>query len=1203
MYLKRLDLSGFKTFADESKLIFGPGITAIVGPNGSGKSNLADAILWVLGERSMKQLRGSRPADLIFTGNGQRKPVGMAEVSLTLDNTDGALGIDFSEVTVTRRVFRSGESQYLINKSPCRLRDIHELFLDTGLGPDAYSIITQSEIDAILSLRAEDRRALFEEVAGIQKYRFKRHETRLKLDRTERNLTRVRDLLYELENELGPLGRQAELAREYETYQDRLKALQLGLLAREYDARLKRRDRLTEERHQCRLQIDEALAAVAGLEAAADELDVRLLEREKEIVRIQRETTRLVSQVKSTEGKIAVSEERAKALTERRAAALAASQELTRQLEALQRDLQAAREQETGLRAEGIRLEQETLAKERRLAELDADIHREAGNLDLHKEEYLELMRKTAEKRNAIAACEATIRGLTSQVAAAEQALADAHTDLATLTTAHEEAKQALATVRARLAEERQHLDAARTALTVLERDREEATERAARLREELSERRSRLRVLNEMEAGMEGVAAAVRTVLNARDTGELTGICGTVAELVRVPREYEPAVEAALGPALQAILVETTAAAEAAIELLTRRRAGRAMFLPLDALQPAPRDASLRDRIYRPGGVGLALDLVRFPARYRRAFQVLLGRTVVFRDLRWIDRTPRPEAHAASPAASTLVTLAGEVVSPGGGRIGGRGGAEQTSLLSRRREIDELTGQVKGLSDRLAARTAYLDSLTERLGAARDTVTDLDRRTAEVAEEAVRQERNTSHLAEQVRRSGGAVKHFQEELQSLQSEIEGTREAAAGHESELARLEKTRRELDAAILAGQSALDEKREARELAVRAVNDSRVRFASVRERLVGAEKTRGALEQRERQIRETRVRNREIVAAAEQELSFLRKAVETDKARLEALSHQQDETEQSFQRWREIRRETLEEQTRVATRLREQRSALHTLEDDLHRVELRLTQTETEIEDLERRFVEEHGLQPEHARGHKDDLENKAAAEAEVQALKEKMTNLGEVNLGAIAEYARKQERYEFLRGQVGDLEEAKAKCEEIIAEIDANTKAQFMATFDAVEKEFGELFVRVFDGGSARLLLTDPTNVLETGIDIRVRPPGKVEQDLRLLSGGERALTALTLLLAMLRVKPSPFCVLDEIDAPLDETNVGKFIELLREFARHSQFILITHNKATMEVADVLYGVTMQKAGVSKLISLRLEEALAAATESRSPTAP
>jgi len=431
-----------------------------------------------------------------------------------------------------------------------------------------------------------------------------------------------------------------------------------------------------------------------------------------------------------------------------------------------------------------------------------------------------------------------------------------------------------------------------------------------------------------------------------------------------------------------------------------------------------------------------------------------------------------------------------------------------------------------------------------------------------------------------------------------LQGEIAGTREAATGHESELARLEKTRQELDAAIVAGQSALDEKRESRELATRAVNDSRVRFASVNERLVGAEATRTTLEQREQQIRDTLARNQETIAAADQELTFLQKAVETDKARLEALSRQQEEMEQSFQRWREIRQETLAEQNTVSTKLRDKRTALHELEEDLHRVELRLTQTETEIEDLERRFVEEHGLQPDQARGHKDDLDNKAAAEAEVQVLKDKMTRLGEVNLGAIAEYDRKRERYEFLSGQVGDLEEAKAKCEEIIAEIDANTKAQFMATFDAVMKEFGELFVRVFEGGSARLVLTDPGNVLETGIDIRVQPPGKAEQDLRVLSGGERALTALTLLLAMLRVKPSPFCVLDEVDAPLDETNVGKFVDLLREFAQQSQFIIITHNKATMEIADALYGVTMQKAGVSKLVSVRLEDALAAADDSR-----
>ena len=1197
MYLKRLDLVGFKTFADESKLEFRPGITAVVGPNGSGKSNLADAIQWVMGERSMKQLRGARPANLIFAGNGQRKPVGMAEVSLTLDNADGALGIDFSEVTVTRRVFRSGESNYLINKSACRLRDIHELFLDTGLGPDAYSIISQSEIDAILSLRAEDRRALFEEVAGIQKYRFKRHETKLKLDRTERNLTRVRDILHELDSELGPLAEQAELAREYENYQVRLKQLQLGLLAREYDVRRQRRERLEQEHHERGLEIEGAVTAVATLEAAADEIDLKLIRMEKEIVKIQEETTRIVSQVKSTEGKIAVSQERERALTERRERAVQESADLADGLEAMRVELREARDQEAQLQSEVSRLGQETVAKERHLGELDAEIQREAGNLELRREEYLEHVRQGAEKRNAIAACEATSRGLTTQVETARKSLGNARAELSATEGARAEAELALETGKAELTDRTREARETRESLTQVEGERDRATERVAALREQLSDHRSRLQALTEREANLEGVAAGVQTVLRASQSGELSGVCGSVAQLLRAPQECEAAIELALGPALQYVVVVDEPAARAGIELLSEKRAGRATFLPLSGLLPTPADADLRELAYAPGVVGLGVDLVRFDLRHRAAVQYLLGRVIVVRDGRFAAALAR-----RAPRACTLVTLTGEVFLPGGALAGGKGSPGQGGLLSRKREIGELSASVATLNAELGEQTRYAEAVVEQIAELRDELTDREAARAELAQEVARQERNVLHLGDQLARLNATVDQHAEDLRSLDSEILACQEAGAAHRSELQRIEGARQALDHSIAEGQSSLDEKRQSREVMAHAVNDSRVRFASVRERLVGVEKSRQSLVSRERQTHHALTVNHETIAAADQEMTFLRKIVETDKAALEALTVQQEEMEQSFLRWRETRQAAMDAQAQTSAKLREQRTKQHGLEEDCHRVELRLTQTMTETEELERRFLEEHGLQPDEAVNHKDDLENKSAAEEEAQTLKQKMTSLGEVNLGALAEYDRKHERYDFLNTQVVDLEDARAKCEEIIAEIDANTKAQFMATFDAVMREFAVLFVRIFGGGSARLVLTDPTNILETGIDVRIQLPGKAEQDLLLLSGGERALTALSLLLSMLRVKPSPFCVLDEVDAPLDESNVGKFAELLREFAQQSQFIVVTHNKGTMEAADALYGVTMEKAGVSKLVSVRLEDALAHAGIA-SPEAP
>jgi chromosome segregation protein len=1185
VHLKRLELYGFKTFADSTEFEFEKGITAIVGPNGSGKSNIADAILWVLGERSLRALRGSQPTDVIFNGSSQRKPLGLAEVALTVDNSDGHLPLDFTEITVTRRLHRSGDSEFYINKRPCRLKDIYELFLDTGVGKQSYSVITQTQVDAILSLRPEDRRALFEEVAGIRKYRYRKEETLRKLEQTEHNLIRIGDLMYGIESQLGPLQEQAAVAHEYVALRDRARTLKLALLVKDYDLLQRRLERAAAEGAELQQQVASAQASLAQLEAQEQQIRLELTHHEEGLEEVRQRVADLATALERLEGQQAVAQERRQALADRAQlleAEIALRHDRFAQAE---RDLQAVRE-------ERARLEQEYQTHQTRLAlyqqeaaQILAEIEQADAATGAQRRALLEVAEQLSAQENQIQYHQALRQDSEERLAALERerrrllALAEKLAERVDGCVRHlAEARQDLAAVQAQVQEYHQRAQA-------LEEARQKVRARIAELRETISDRKSRQRVLQEMEANYEGFYRGVKTVLRARDSGALAGRYEVVAEVLQVPPECETALEAALGSSLQDILTETATQARSAIEYLKRRQGGRATFWALDLVNGSPPPPQLRALRSAPGVIGLALDLVQFDPRYAPVFQHLLARVVVVEDL-----DAALEVRRRIGPAGKIVTREGDLILPSGALTGGSANGRGPALLTRKREIAELHAELERLNQELAAQAAQEARLAEEHQALLEA--------RERSEKAAHQQRD--YVAESERKLLTA-RHEQEQigrdLTRLETEKRQRRERQARAEAALqelqeqvAALQRQRAELEASLQEHESTLSAERRRSERAAERIAEQQIlltRWEGERRSLQAEEARLEKVQQTALEERHRLEEERQTNAQQQEQLAAL---MERQRQRLTELQEERQQAERELKTRQTAREELLLRVSDTLQQARQRRESLHHLQQAQHRSELRQAQIEAEITHLRAELAEDYDdLTPEQARQQAIDLPNRQAAAEELQALQTALREMGDVNVGAIEELQRLTDRLQFLREQRADLERAKVQLKQVIAEIDDTTKHQFLETFQAVGREFEALFRRIFGQGSTELVLTEPADLLNSGVEILVQMPGKRRQNLLLLSGGERAMTAIVLLFAMFRVKPSPFCVLDELDAPLDDVNVLKFTELLQEFASLSQFIVITHNKYTMEAADVLYGVTMAEPGVSSRCSYRFAD--------------
>ena len=1189
MRLKRLEIYGFKSFADRTVVVFDEGITGIVGPNGSGKSNLSDAVRWVLGEQSAKALRGGKMEDVIFNGTQKRKRLGYCEVSLVFDNEDHALPVDFAEVMITRRVYRSGEGEYYINKASCRLRDIIELFRDTGVGKEGYSIIGQGRIGEILSQKSEDRRGIFEEAAGIVKYRTRKEESEKRLANMRDNLSRVEDIIAELESQLEPLAKASETARHYLALRDELRVLECSSF-------VLRSDRAQERIADAQAMLEGIAQAIEQEERRAGELSAvrdaaneAAQDMEAQVSAAHELVLNLTREKEAREGELAMLRAEI-ARMEKDVLNLSQEEDVRRQRsEALEGEIEKSGVQALDARAQITALERELRAKEDELTAAQDQARRAEEELEAHKSAIIDAMNRMSDVRTNEARLSAMRADLQRRGEEADSQREELAVIAERLDEQIREAQEELAKAQGDEAELTQKERA-------IEQESQDAAQKIARIQQAITEvngqkqaAASRLRVLREMERDYSGYQQAVKQVLlHARGN---QGVHGVVASLMRVPKELERAVEAVLGGALQNVVTSDEYVARDMIAYLRNNKLGRATFLPMTTISGRTLNQQERQLLGMPGCVGLASELVGFDEQYRGIIENLLGRTVVAENLDAGIEIMRRGRHAFR-----LVTLEGDVMHSGGSMTGGSAASRMTSLLSREREIKEH----EALLEKIDAQIAELQARLEKGEAYR---LGIKQRRAEAFEELHQAQIDVSIASERVRtlgvqREGHAQQQercellrsqIRESLAQIDSQLDGARSTQEGEQRTSDEMHRRTGELSDILYDKREALDALREqtqnlkltltAKERDLTALTADGVRMRRELEEI--AAQLGQAHESREQLIIAHQKATEQMAASAAEQTLCVSQLTEAQ----DALARKQSERSEITERIRSL--------TQEIDALRETLSAD---QEKHHKAEMVLSRTQAELSQMQQRIWDEYELTYAGAKDYLQEPFDLSAGDKRTGEIRREIRAMGPVNVTAVEDYRACRERYEELSGQKNDLLKAQDDLQGIIATLQRQMERQFMENFHLMQQYFSETFSKLFGGGRANLKLLDESDVLGCGIEIEAQPPGKKLQLLSLLSGGERALTAIAILFAMLRLKPTPFCFLDEIEAALDDGNISTFADYLREFSRDTQFVVVTHRKGTMERCDGLYGVAMEEKGVSSMLSVELKDVGADAME-------
>ena len=1178
MVFKELEIQGFKSFPDKVKITFDAGVTGVVGPNGSGKSNLSDAVRWVLGETSSRQLRAAgKMEDVIFGGTRRRSAMGFASVRLTLDNTGHTLDVDADEVTIGRKYYRSGDSEYTINGQVCRLRDVYELLLDTGIGRDGYSVIGQGRIAEIVAAKSSERREIFEEACGIAKYRYRKTEAERRLAAAGENLERLRDILGELESRVGPLEKESAKAQKFLELSEQRKTLEVTLWT---DSVHRARDTVRQQvRDYETAQADyerfdgEAKAA----EQEAEEIRMQAQQLTIAVERLNGDIRSITEQISGSDSRIAVLENdilrNEESIASLRSEIEAGEQDGAEADAALQRHRAVAAKME----AEGEKLAAEINALNAELEQLADASNASGARKDTLRAEITDLTAKRTEAQVAQAAAEAAEETARQRLPALEQAVQEG-------TDQWETARQDLTdTIRYRemLTENEKQLANVRSGLELKLKNRKAALDEAdtaeQRLGRELDAARQRLSVLRELEKNMDGYQNSVKAVMRAAGGRRLRGIIGPVSAILKVEPGCEVAVETALGAALQNIVVENEAAAKAAIALLRSDNAGRATFLPLDTVQPGV----FRGRL--SGTARLASSLVQADARYDNIVSNLLGRIIVVEDINEASRVARDNGFH-----SRVVTMDGQVINAGGSFTGGSV-QRSAGLFTRKQEMEELRIRAAKLQKDCLAAQEKTDQCKEQVDALQAELTATASEQITAANDRVRAEAEQKRLEAAAAQLETVRNARRQEIDTLQAALADSRakaEDAAKLQAELtAKIDRRTAEMsriaegDDSFLTRQNALAQDLSAKRLEqVTRQKDAELAYSQI-----------AALEQRARDAAARRTSLEESVAAlaarsdacraeiadirqtrADSQTTIAQKEAEIREATQKRLARQQAETE-TLARARTAA-DSREEMSREMARLAERKAA-----------------AESEYDQTVAKLWDEYQLSVSQAEALCVEFDSLPALRAQVADLRGKIRALGSVNVSAIEEYKEVKARYDALVTQVTDVEESRNELSRMISKLSAQMREIFTDSFRAINENFGRVFAELFGGGEASLVLEDESNVLSSGIGIRVAPPGKVIKNLEALSGGEQALVAISIYFAILAVNPAPFCILDEIEAALDDANVVRFAQYLRRVSDKTQFIVITHRRGTMEAANVLYGVTMQEDGVSKLLKLDLEQ--------------
>jgi len=1183
MYLKRLELSGFKSFAERTTLDLSKGLNAVVGPNGSGKSNIADALRWVLGEQSAKQLRGGKMEDVIFAGTVHRRPLGYAEIVMRIDNSDGKLPLEFAEISIARRVYRSGESEYSINGEPCRLKDIQMLFMDTGVGRDGYSIIGQGRIDEILSVRSEDRRLIFEEAAGIGKFKTRRNEAMAKLEREKQNRERVDDIIIDLEEQLAPLEGQAEEAKRYLALRDQYKSAHINVFLDEIskiDTELAQIEETlinsTAQFQDGSRLLSEARLAGEGLKNHAAKLDLAYRRANESLLEV-------TTAIEKTEGGSKLLENKKEQLAAERARLIGEVEKREAALAEKSAERNKEEEARNTAQAKLDELNNELNQHLKLSAKMEDVLRESSAELEAHNQAIVDALTAAANSRASVTEAENTYLRLEDEKERLDNEIMHHDSKIEAQKQAAGEAQKALKSCVSDLNRIKNNVRAYASAYQQLVEENQVLDQALRQAQEALTIARGRHRAIADLEAQQEGFYQSVKTVLRKKATDpNFAGICGAVSELIGVEQEYEIAIETALGGAAQNIVTKQESDAKLAISMLKETRGGRATFLPLNAVKGKHIHTS--SIANEPGFIGLASNLVTYDTEYAQVIAQLLGDIIV------MDNMDNALAlNKKYKYAYKIVTLGGERLSPGGAITGGGTNRQTAGIIGRARQLEELKIKVAALQSSLDELTQQKQSLREKRQATEETLKSAREKEQAITLENERFKDRLANAEESLKNLDTLAAKYNEENDKIMQLLVEANLAIRAAKAEVQTYEENVQKARESLENYQHQIEQSRLEHTEETDILTDLKIEISRRTEWVGEARRNVERLQREEAVLAEER---RMLLA----EISFSEKA--TEKATADREKIIEGMVALKF-RLEEIRQELAvveAEKTRLGAAITKAEADERThadssslIERELARLEMRKEQLDATSRRLHDEIWEAYSLTHQQALAHKRTDISATALRRMMQDLKAELSTLTNVNIGAIDAYKQIKTRYDFLAAQREDILEAETTLSDLIGQLTQQMEAQFAAQFKLIGEHFEEVFRQMFSGGKAALRLIDTENVLESGIEITAQPPGKSLQNLMLLSGGERALTAIALLFAILRLKPSPFCVLDEIESALDDANVARFAKYLKEYARGTQFIIITHRKGTMEAADHMYGVTMEEQGISKLVSVRFED--------------
>ena len=1181
MILKALEMQGFKSFPDKTVLEFNKGITAVVGPNGSGKSNISDAVRWVLGEQSTKTLRGSKMEDVIFSGTDVRKAKGFAEVTLRLDNTDRSLNKDSDEVSVTRRYYRSGDSEYLVNGESARLRDVNELFMDTGLGRDGYSIVGQGKIADMVSPKASERRDMLEEAAGISHFRYRRGDAIKRLAQAEENLVRLRDILSELESRVGPLKAQSEKAQKFIVLAGERKNLEIGIWLNTID---KTGEKMRDQEHKIEIaeashkEAQDELSKIGEMiDKAADgtrDINIKLEEIRNSASGFEEKLSDIDSQIKVAENSILHNNETIERINRDKAAENETEQNIDAAVSAARECIQKAEEQiaDATRQMDELSKQEETYRlNSSEFSDRAAALSGEISALSVR----LADCRVTAETANS------SIEEIRSRISAIDESMGTRKDDYDALLKRKADAEASLKEIQDEIVSVKNAIDG--YTLRFENRGKKADSVKLAidEKQRELHKGQDRVRLLEDLEKNMEGYFGAVKAVMKESGRGALRGIYGPVSQLITVKDKYSAAIETALGAAVQNIVVDNETDAKRAMGFLKEHRAGRATFLPITAIKGRVLSEQGLDDQY--GFVSIASDLVSYDNKYSEIIRWLLGRTAVAEDIDSAIAIAKKYSYRFR-----IVTLDGQVINAGGSMTGGSR-VQNAGILSRGNEIERLKGSLASMQKELDGMLSDYKLLSEDASAAKAELEGAEGDLLRAKEENIRREGELKLASDKLASVSSGVKELLEEKETLEKRIESVSSGAEAARSQIDELKETleNKEKELESITGDSkTLQKNRE--EVASKAA-EIRLRIVSLQKDVEANtdEITRlknrktghlDRLSELDGEIREIEEKNDELRALTER-LSADEKALKANHGdaqnQINELISQRDELEKQANDLRLHERAKSEERERLS--------------GDIARLEERKIAMRNEYDNLTSKLYDEYQLTRREAAALEIEIDDYSLAAKRLAELKSQIRALGSVNVSAIEEYKEVSERYEFLSGQINDVETSRAELNKMIDDLTGKMAEQFREQFNRINSCFGQTFIELFGGGKAELRLEDERDVLGSDIEIKVQPPGKNVQNINLLSGGEKGLSAIALLFAILKVTPAPFCIFDEVEAALDDVNVSRYAQYVRRMTKNTQFILITHRRGTMEEADVLYGVTMQEKGVSKLLELKTAE--------------